>query len=70
MNANTRRAGKSTDGESTTNCDRCGRDRPHDPQRLTITFSDRTDATLQDERLFVCKECWSMLRDSGRRCFA
>jgi hypothetical protein len=50
----------------TTPCDRCGRGRPADPHRLTVTFADRVDDGRRDERLFVCGRCWRQLRDDAR----
>jgi len=44
-------------------CDRCGRTRPTDPERLIITFHDRGGATHADERVFVCGDCWNRLRE-------
>jgi hypothetical protein len=51
-------------------CDRCGRPRPTDPERFTITASDFTDATADFERALLCVECWRQYRDDLRRCVA
>jgi len=59
-----------TTADPTTNCDRCGRRRPADPRRLTVTFTDHTDATLRDDRVFVCGDCFHRLQDLAKRCLA
>lgn len=47
-------------------CERCGADRPAATGRFTIAFQDRTDGTIADERVFVCRNCWRRLRDLSR----
>jgi hypothetical protein len=59
----------STDGQ-TRDCDRCGRARPANPERFTITASDFTGATADYERALLCVECWRQYRDDLRRCIA
>ena len=54
--------------ETTTDCDRCGGDRPYDAQRFMIAFQDRTDGTILDERLFLCSNCWETARTEAWRC--
>lgn len=58
------------DGEQTRDCDRCGRDRPQDPDRFTITASDYSESTVAYERALLCVECWRHFRDQLRRCVA
>jgi len=57
-------------GQNTDQCDRCGGERPADPDRLTITFDDRHDGTLAREEQLVCLDCWFAVRDIARRCVA
>lgn len=56
--------------EQTTDCQRCGRDRPANPERFTITASDFTDATADYEKTLLCRECWERVRGEIRRCVA
>ena len=56
--------------EQTRDCDRCGRDRPADPERFSVTASDFTDSTADFEQALLCGECWRSVRDDLRRCFA
>jgi len=51
----------------TGDCELCGADRPRDPQRLIVTFQDRSDGTIQDERVFLCENCWGVARSRLRR---
>lgn len=51
-------------------CDRCGRARPTNPERFTVTASDFTDATADFERALLCVECWRQYRDDLRRTVA
>lgn len=57
-----------TTTDERTHCERCGEARPHDVERLTVTFHDRTNGTYQSERLFLCSDCWSHAREAARRC--
>lgn len=56
--------------KQTRDCDRCGRDRPTNPERFTVTATDFTDATADFEKALLCGECWRQFRDRIRRCFA
>jgi hypothetical protein len=56
--------------EQTRECDRCGRDRPANTERFTVTVSDFTDATADYERAYLCADCWRKFRDDLRRCIA
>jgi len=56
--------------EQTRECDRCGRDRPANTKRFTVTASDFTDATADFEKALLCGECWREFRDDLRRCIA
>ena len=56
--------------EHTRVCDRCGRDRPANTERFTVTASDFTDATADYEEALLCAECWRKFRDDLRRCIA
>ena len=51
-------------------CDRCGRDRPADPERFSITVSDFTDGTAAYMKVLLCVECWRQQRANLRRCLA
>jgi len=51
-------------------CDRCDRPRPSDPERFTVTASDRTDATADYERALLCADCYRRIVDDLRRCLA
>jgi hypothetical protein len=51
-------------------CDRCGRDRPADPRRFTVTATDQTDRTTDFEKVLLCPHCWRDIREDLRRCFA
>lgn len=51
-------------------CDRCGRDRPRDSGRFTVTVSDFSESTAAYERAFLCVECWRKFRDHLRRSVA
>jgi len=51
-------------------CERCGRDRPRDPDRFTITVSDFSESTVAYERAFLCVDCWRYFRDQLRRSIA
>lgn len=62
-----------TDGQTTNQtreCDRCGRDRPANTERFTVTASDFTAATADYEQALLCGECWREFRDDLRRCVA
>jgi hypothetical protein len=62
-----------TDGqtsEQTRECDRCGRDRPTNPERFTIKASDYSDSTVAYEKALLCGECWRHFRDELRGCVA
>lgn len=50
-----------------TDCERCGAERPANPQRFTITLSDFTDASAAVEKLFLCRQCWERERERARR---
>jgi len=52
----------------TTSCERCGGDRPHDAQRLVVSLHDRTDSSIQDDRVFLCASCWRRTHSQIRRC--
>lgn len=62
--------GKSRGTGDGRDCDRCGRNRPANPRRYTVTASDFTDATADFERAHLCAPCWRHFRDEIRRCFA
>jgi hypothetical protein len=51
-------------------CERCGRDRPTNTERFSVTVSDFTDATADFEKALLCGECWREFRDDLRRCIA
>jgi hypothetical protein len=58
------------DHPRTAECDRCGQDRPANPERFVVTASDFSDATADYERALLCGECWRHVHDELRRCFA
>ncbi len=43
-------------------CDRCGRERPADPNKHTIAFHHPGE----DDRIFVCGDCWHRLKELSR----
>jgi len=55
------------DTNSTRDCERCGRDRPANTKRFTVTASDFTDSTADFEKVLLCAECWRQTRDDLRR---
>ena len=59
-----------TDDEQRRDCDRCGRDRPTNTERFTITASDFSASTAAYERVLLCRDCWQNARDDLRRSFA
>lgn len=59
-----------TETDRRTDCDRCGRDRPADPERFAIVASDFTDGTAAYEKVLLCADCWRQQRDDLRRCVA
>jgi hypothetical protein len=59
-----------SDRSRTIECDRCGQERPANPERFVVTASDFTDATADYERTLLCGECWRHVRDRLRRSFA
>lgn len=58
---------KHAESDRCTDCDRCGRDRPANPERFAIVASDTTDATIAYEKTLLCRECWQHARDDLRR---
>ncbi len=68
-----RRAGVDRPGhgpKQSRDCDRCGRPRPGDPTRFTVTMSDFTPGTADYEQALLCGECWRYVRDELWRCLA
>jgi hypothetical protein len=51
-------------------CDRCGKNRPPNPERFQLVVSDRTDATADYETLYLCVGCWRQQRDDIREVLA
>jgi len=51
-------------------CDRCGRERPADPERLAVTVSDHADSTISYEKVLLCWQCWDHIKGELRRCVA
>lgn len=51
-------------------CERCGRNRAPGRQRHTVTFEDRTDATIDFEKTRLCGECYEHVRGVVRRSLA
>lgn len=56
--------------EQQRDCDRCGRDRPTNTERFTVTASDFSASTAAYERVLLCGDCWQNARDVLRRSFA
>lgn len=72
MNKNVKYANASREqnGEQRRNCERCGRSRPTNTERFTVTASDFSDSTVAYEKTLLCGECWRHVRDEIRRCIA
>jgi len=51
-------------------CDRCGRERPRNPERLSVTATDHADSTLAYEKYLLCSRCWDHIKSELRRCLA
>ena len=51
-------------------CDRCGRDRPANDERLRMTVSDVTDGSISQEQALLCAGCWFTAREEFRRWLA
>ena len=56
--------------KQTRDCDRCGRDRPTNIERFTVTASNFSAGTAAYERVLLCGDCWQNARDELRRSFA
>ena len=61
---------EATGDEQRRDCDRCGRDRPTNVERFTVTASDFSAGTAAYERVLLCGDCWQNARDELRRSFA
>lgn len=59
-----------SNAEAARDCDRCGRDRPDNPNRFSVKMSDFTDATADYETALLCATCYRHVRDEIRRSFA
>lgn len=61
---------KTQSDEQQRNCERCGRTRPTNTERFTVTLSDFSDSTAAYEKALLCGECWQQVRDELRRSLA
>lgn len=68
-NANHTDTNAARDGQQR-NCERCGRDRPTNTERFTVTLSDYSASTAAHDKVLLCRECWQRQRDELRRSLA